>query len=186
MNIVVYCGANSGNNKEYTLATEKLGAWIAKNNNSLVYGGGAVGLMRTVADSVLNNKGKVTGIMPEFLAAREIAHKDLTELIVVETMSERKQKMIELGDAFIALPGGPGTLEEITEVVSWARLGKNNSPCIFYNYKGFYNSIMTLYDTMVQEGFLTQEDRDKILFSESLVEIGAFINNYTPPEVRQY
>lgn len=186
MNIVVYCGANLGNENNYSHSAETLGKWIAKNNHQLVYGGGGVGLMKIIADSVLENQGAVTGVMPEFLVSRELAHKNLTDLILVESMSERKQKMIELGNVFIALPGGPGTLEEITEVVSWSRLGKNNSPCIFFNSNGYYDSIKHFYDEMVIKGFLDKLDRDKILFSDSINEIQIFIEDYVPPKIRTY
>lgn len=186
MNIVVYCGASLGNHTAYTLAAKNLGEWIATNHNHLIYGGGGVGLMKVIADSVLENNGTAIGVMPKFLISRELAHKNLTDLIVVDSMSQRKQRMVELGDVFIALPGGPGTLEEITEVVSWSRLGKNNGPCIFFNCHGYYNSIMSFYDHMVSQGFLTQEDRDNILFSESLNEIQSFIKNYIPPTTRTY
>lgn len=186
MNIIVYCGANLGKEINYSHSAENLGKWIAENKHQLVYGGGGVGLMKIIADSVLENKGYVTGIMPEFLVSRELAHNNLTDLILVESMSQRKQKMIELGEVFIALPGGPGTLEEITEVVSWSRLGKNDSPCIFFNSNGYYNSIKYFYDDMVIKGFLDKQDRNKILFSDSLNEIELFIEGYVPPEIRVY
>ncbi len=186
MNITVYCGASLGTKEIYQKATAELGEWIAKNNNTLVYGGGKVGLMGVVADSVLENNGKVIGIMPSFLRTRELAHTGLSESIIVETMSERKLKMIELGDCYIALPGGPGTLEEISEVVSWARIGKNNNPCIFLNIGGYYDDLKKFYDNMVKNGFLTAADRNKTLFAESIGEISDFIASYTPPEVRSY
>ena len=142
--------------------------------------------MGAIAETVISNKGQVTGIIPKFLEDREIAHTGISELISVNNMSERKYQMIELGDAFIALPGGPGTLEEITEVISWARIGKNNSPCILYNINGYFDNLRAMYDSMVNEGFLTQDDRDKILFSTEIVEIEDFIMNYKAPEIRKY
>ncbi|KLK96659.1 TIGR00730 family Rossman fold protein [Lactococcus lactis] len=186
MNITVYCGASEGLNNIYREKTIKLGQWIAKKNYNLVYGGGKVGLMGAIADTVILNEGKVIGIIPKFLEEREIAHTGISELISVDNMSERKYQMIELGDAFIALPGGPGTLEEITEVISWARIGKNNSPCILYNINGYFDNLRAMYDSMVSEGFLTQDDRNKILFTTEIVEIEDFIMNYKAPEIRRY
>ncbi|MCO4616968.1 TIGR00730 family protein [Streptococcus infantarius subsp. infantarius] len=186
MNIVVYCGANVGTEEVYSYDTKKLGEWISKNNHQLVYGGGGVGLMKIIADSVLKNQGSVIGVMPEFLVSRELAHKNLTELILVDSMSQRKQTMIEMGEVFIALPGGPGTLEEITEVVSWSRIGKNDSPCIFFNSNGYYDFIQKFYNEMVDKQFLDKQDREKILFSDSLTEIQTFIASYVPPSIRIY
>lgn len=186
MNITVYCGANSGNNPAHQAATVKLGKWIADNQHKLVYGGGKAGLMGLVADTVLQHGGEVIGIMPTFLQAREIAHLGLTEMISVETMSERKLKMIELGEVYIALPGGLGTLEEISEVISWARIGKNSHPCIFFDSDKFYQPLVEFMDKMVEQGFLSQADREKTLFSDDLAEIEKFIANYTPPAIRTY
>ncbi len=186
MNITVYCGASDGNKEIYQSETAKFGTWIAKRGDTLVYGGGNVGLMGTVADAVLNHGGKAVGIIPTFLMEREIAHNELTEIIIVDSMSERKLKMIELGDCYIALPGGPGTLEEISEVISWARLGKNDNPCIFLNVDGYYNSLKNYFDDMVKFGFLSESDRSKVLFADSLDEIDAFIKVYEPPVVREY
>lgn len=186
MNITVYCGASLGNNPLYQQATERLGKWIAEKGHQLVYGGGAAGLMGLIASTVLAHGGKVIGIIPEFLKERELAHPDLTELVVVETMPERKKQMFDLANAFIALPGGPGTLEEISEVISWARIGQNPNPCILFNENGYFDSLRDFYANMVKEGFLTQADFDKILFSNDLVEIEGFIQNYVPPKVRTY
>lgn len=186
MKITVYCGASVGNNAAHQQAAISLGQWIAARQYTLVYGGGNAGLMGLLANTVLENGGKVIGIMPTFLQARELAHTGLTEMITVRSMPERKSKMIELGDVYIALAGGPGTLEEITEVISWARIGQNNNPCILFNSDGYYEPLKAFFDNMVVQGFLTQTDRDKTLFSADLGEIGAFIADYTPPEVRKY
>lgn len=186
MKITVYCGASLGNNPAHQQATITLGKWIATEKHTLVYGGGDAGLMGLLANTVLENGGKVIGIMPAFLQERELAHKGLTEMITVQSMSERKLKMIELGDAYIALAGGPGTLEEIIEVISWARIGQNNNPCILFNSDGYYDALSTFFDNMVTQGFLTQADREKTLFSDDLKEISTFIANYTPPTVRRY
>lgn len=186
MNITVYCGANQGKNPVYKQAAIELSEWIVKNNNNLVYGGGKVGLMGIIADTVLQLGGEVIGVIPVFLKDREMAHKHLTKLYTVTTMDERKRKMLDLGNACIALPGGPGTLEEITEVFSWARVGQNNKPCIFYNVNHYYDLIEQFYNRMVTEEFLSIEDRNKLLFSNSLDEINTFIQNYQPPFIRTY
>ena len=186
MNITVYCGASLGNNPLYQQATECLGKWIAEKGHQLVYGGGAAGLMGLIASTVLAHGGKVIGIIPEFLKERELAYPNLTELVVVDTMPERKKRMFDLASAFIALPGGPGTLEEISEVISWARIGQNPNPCILFNENGYFDSLRNFYDRMVQDGFLTQPDRDKILFSNDLAEIETFIQHYQAPSIRTY
>lgn len=186
MKITVYCGASLGNDKIYREVTVNFGKWIAKNKHSLVYGGGGGGLMGLIADTVMKEGGEVTGIIPHFLAERELAHEGITKLIKVETMVERKKLLLELGEVCVALPGGPGTLEEITEVISWARIGKNDNPCIFFNVNGYYDDIKNMYDKMVKNGFLTKEDREKILFTDSYEELENFIKNYTPPNIRKY
>lgn len=184
--IAVYCGASKGNNPLYEQAAIELGEWIVKHHYELVYGGGKAGLMGLIADTVLKRNGVVTGVIPTFLKDRELAHDGLKELIVVSNMHERKAKMIELANCYIALPGGPGTLEEITEVISWGRIGQHKNPCIFYNVNGYYDLLEQFYDKMVTEDFLTQSDRDKILISSDLTEIDAFIESYIPPNIRKY
>ncbi|QIW16610.1 Rossman fold protein, TIGR00730 family [Pasteurellaceae bacterium RH1A] len=186
MKITVYCGASLGNHPAHQEATKDLANWIVSNQHTLVYGGSRAGLMGLIADSVLAQGGKAIGIMPKFLQERELAHPALTEFVLVDTMAQRKAKMLELADACIALPGGPGTLEEITEVYSWARIGQNSSPCIFFNKQGFYNPVRQMYASMMEAGFLTQTDFDKLLFSEDLAEIEAFIASYQAPLVRTY
>jgi len=186
MNIAVYCGANAGNNKINTDNAIKLANWISYNENTLIYGGGNVGLMGLIADKVLENGSHVIGVMPKFLIDREIAHQELTELHTVDTMHERKAMMISLSDCYIALPGGPGTLEEITEVISWGRIGQHSNPCILFNVNGYYDLLASQYDLMVSEGFLSKSDREKILFSDSFEEISDFIENYEAPLVRTY
>lgn len=186
MNIAVYCGATAGNSSEYTTLTKQLGLWIVDNEYNLVYGGGNVGLMELIANTVLEGKQEVYGVIPDFLVGRELAKKDLTSLEIVSTMQERKLKMIQKANVFIALPGGPGTLEEITEVISLGRVGEHHNPCILINYNGYYDHLKKQYEHMVSEGFLTQEDFDKVLFANSINELNDFINNFTPPDVRSY
>lgn len=186
MNIVVYCGASAGVDSTYMKEAKNLGKWIAKNNYRLVYGGGKVGLMGAVADEVLAHGGEVIGIIPSFLVDREISHPDLTQLDVVDSMSERKNRMIELGDCYIALPGGPGTLEEIAEVISWGRIGQNLNPSILYNVNGYYDHLEAFFNNMVENGFLDVEGRRAMLVTNSLLEIEDYIVNYEPPKIRTY
>lgn len=184
--IAIYCGVSTGDKLIYQEKTKEFGHWMLTNQYDLVYGGGAVGLMGIIADTIIKGNGKTTGVMPTFLAERELSHQGLDELIIVQDMHERKRKMIELADIYIALPGGPGTLEEISEVISWGRIGEHQNPCIFYNIDGYYDLLAEFFNTMVTNKFLTQIDRDKILFSDSLDEIKLFIENYEPPIIRKY
>ena len=148
MNITVYLGASEGNDPRLREAVEELGAWIGASGNALVYGGSKSGLMGAIADSVLKAGGEVTGIEPRFFVEHELQHNGLTRLIVTEDMTQRKSKMIELGDAFIAFPGGTGTLEEIAEVMSKVSMKHLDAPCILYNLNGYYTDLKRLLDRM--------------------------------------
>ncbi len=185
-NIAVYCGASEGNDKTFRDAAVNLGRWLVENDLNLVYGGGGVGLMEILAHEVLANGGKVYGIMPQELVDRGAAYDGLTDLKVVSNMSERKELMLSMSDGCIALPGGPGTLEEIIEAFSWARLGDNNNPCVMYNVKGYYDDLKNMFDLMAEKGFITSKDRSKLFFSNSLENIGTFMSCYIPPKIRQY
>lgn len=184
--MAVYCGASVGNKAIYQEQTKVLGQWMIKNKYDLVYGGGNVGLMGILADTVIDNGGKAIGVMPKFLMERELAHQAITEMHIVTDMHERKRKMIDLADCYLALPGGPGTLEEISEVVSWGRVGEHQNPCVFFNVEGYYDLLAEFFDKMVHDGFLTEADRAKIFFSDDLDAIQAFIATFTPPTIRQY
>jgi len=159
MKIAVYCGASVGNEPSFATAAQELGQWIASRQNTLVYGGGKAGLMGVLADAVLENGGQVIGVIPTFLKDRELAHPGLTELHVVETMSE---------------------------MISWSRIGQNPNPCAFYDVNNFYRATRALYDNMVENEFLTQADREKIGFAQTTQELEAFIQAYEPPVIRQY
>ena len=149
MNITVYLGANEGNNPSLKRTVKELGTWIGKSGNALIYGGSKSGLMGALADSVLNAGGNVTGVEPQFFIENEFQHEGITKLIVTKDMSERKNKMIELGNAFIAFPGGTGTLEEITEIMSKVSLKQLNAPCIVYNLNGYYDSLKAMLKHMI-------------------------------------
>lgn len=186
MRIAVYCGASTGENPVYKSCAEKVGRWLGENKHTLVYGGGRAGLMGIVAKAALTSGGEVIGIIPEFLKERELAYDGLTDLQVVSTMDERKKRMMEEASCYLALPGGPGTLEEITEAISLGRVGQHKNPCIFFNENNYYDLVKQFYKQMVTEGFLTATDFEKILFTHSIAEIESFVNNYVPPKVRTY
>ena len=175
MNITVYLGANEGSDPALKQAVQALGRWIGESGNALVYGGSRSGLMGQLADSVLAAGGKVTGVEPQFFLDAELQHDSLTELIVTKDMAERKAKMIALGDAFIAFPGGTGTLEEIAEVMSMVSLGHLDAPCILYNLGGYYDSLNALLEEMIRKGLSTPERQKGIFFATDLEEIKALL-----------
>ncbi|MGI9402452.1 MAG: TIGR00730 family Rossman fold protein [Rhizobiaceae bacterium] len=155
--ICVYCGSQPGSNEAYLRAAAQLGASMAAANIGLVYGGGATGLMGTVAQNVLKNGGAVTGIIPQFLVDKEAADASLSQLthaIITEDMHTRKHEMFQRADAFIALPGGLGTLEEITEIMTWAQIGRHQKPIAFANIEGFWDPLVNILDHMREEGFI--------------------------------
>lgn len=171
MNITVYLGANFGNDPSLSKAVKELGEWIGKSGNTLVYGGSKTGLMGEIAKSVLKTGGKVIGVEPRFFMDEGYQYDGLTELIVTEDIPMRKKKMIELGEVFIAFPGGTGTLEEISEVMSMVSLGKLDAPCILYNLSGYYDSLKELLSQMIDKGLSSNERQKRIYFAENLCEI---------------
>ena len=171
MNVVVYCGSNPGVDPKFKEAAHRLGSWIAESQNTLVYGGSSVGLMGVLSKSVLEGGGKVIGVEPNFFIEAGVAQHELTELIVVKTMNERKAKMIELGDVFVALPGGVGTLEEISEIMVRVRLNLTAAPCFFLNIDGFYDPLHALIQEMVDKGFMPGFCWDDYLFPASADEL---------------
>lgn len=171
MNITVYLGANEGNDPFLKETVRELGAWIGTNGNTLVYGGSKSGLMGELAESVLQAGGKVIGVEPQFFIDAGFVYDEITELITTKDMSERKAKMIELGDVFIAFPGGTGTLEEITEVMSKVSLKHLDAPCILYNLNGYYDSLKQLLEHMIEVDLSSEEKQKGIYFAEDLEEI---------------
>ena len=162
MNITVYCGALEGNDPEFAKRAAELGKWMADNGHTLVYGAGNAGMMGAVSDALIKAGGKSIGITPNFFVLAEVTRDDLTEKIVTEDMPSRRQKMIDLGDAFIALPGGTGTLDEISEVMALKRIGKLgeiNKPVMLYNVNGYYDKFFEFLDDMADKEFFTMEDR---------------------------
>lgn len=171
MNITVYLGANEGNDPALKQAVRELGTWIGESGNDLIYGGSKVGLMGVIAESVLRAGGKVTGVEPQFFMEKELQYDAVTHLIVTETMAERKTKMIELGDVFVAMPGGTGTLEEISEVMSLLALDRLEAPCILYNLHGYYDSLQQLLDRMITADLSSEYRQRNIYFVKNLDEL---------------
>lgn len=171
MNITVYLGANTGNDPAFLPAVQELGNWIGANGHALVYGGSKSGLMGALADSVLEAGGHVTGVEPSFFIEAEFQHDGINDLIVTSDMAGRKAKMIELGDAFIAFPGGTGTLEEIAEVMSRVALGQLDAPCILYNLNGYYDGLRTQLAHMIELGLSSEARQRGIYFADDLEQI---------------
>ncbi|MFB4163709.1 TIGR00730 family Rossman fold protein [Alteribacillus sp. JSM 102045] len=165
--LTVFCGSSKGNNSLYIKEAEKLGEAAAKNNVEIIYGGSSSGLMGAVADGAIGQGGKVTGIIPEELKPKEIAHQHVTNLITVNSMHERKALMYEKGEAFVAMPGGIGTLEEIMEVLTWGAIGHHHKRCALLNVCNYYAPLHALLEHMVTEGFLSQSIKDKIIIEDN-------------------
>ena len=175
MNITVYLGANQGNDDSLERAVQELGQWIGDSGHALVYGGSKTGLMGILAESAVESGGKVTGVEPEMFIQSEVQYDGVTELIVTKDFPERKRKMIELGDAFIAFPGGTGTLEEIAEVISQTALEQLDASCILYNLNGYYDGLKALLFHMIEMGLSTEERQKQIYFAENLADIKAIL-----------
>jgi hypothetical protein len=169
--IVVYCGSNPGAHAIYKEVAVELGQKLASWNIRLIYGGGGFGLMGDVADAVLQHGGEVTGVIPNFLATLEVAHKTLSELHYVETMHERKFKMVSLAKGVIALPGGYGTLDELFEILAWRQLKLYDGPVAIVNVNGYYDLMLQQLDRMVADGFLKPENRELLIVSESVDDV---------------
>lgn len=179
--IAIFCGSAIGTSPEFKLQAMALGEMIAQQQKTLVYGGGKSGLMGVVADSALNAGGKVIGIIPQNLVDAELAHPHLTELYIVENMHERKTKMSELADGFIALPGGVGTLEEIFEQLTWGQLGIHQKPCAFLNVNGFYDDLLSFLLKTTTHGFTQHRFTDALIVSNSIQAILDEFEHYDAP-----
>ncbi|MBW8813153.1 MAG: TIGR00730 family Rossman fold protein [Caulobacterales bacterium] len=179
--ICVYCGSSPGTDPRFMAAAIACGTAIAEAGLTLVYGGGKVGLMGAVADAALAAGGKVIGVMPQDLVNQEIAHRGLTELRVVNSMHERKWTMAELGDAFLSLPGGPGTFEEFFEQWTWALLGFHAKPCAFVNVAGYYDLLRQTVQQMADKGFIAQQYVDMLIYADSTDAAIAAFRAYVPP-----
>jgi uncharacterized protein (TIGR00730 family) len=184
--ICVYCGSNAGSKPVYTERAIALGTRIAKEGLALVYGGGNVGLMGVVADAVLEAGGEVIGVIPEQLVNWEVAHKGVTRLEVVANMHERKARMFDLADGFVALPGGFGTLDEMFEMLTWRQLGIADKPCAFLDVDGFYAPLLAMMDRMVEERFLHPDQRRDLWHGDSIDALMAWMRAYEPAQASKW
>ena len=184
--ICVFCGSSTGNNSKYVANARQLGELIAQKKMKLVYGGGNVGLMGEIANSVLDNDGEVIGVIPQFLVEKELVHDNLTELKVVASMHERKAIMAELADGFVALPGGFGTLEETVEVLTWTQLGLHRKPIGLLNVEKYFDFLYEFFKHMVAEKFLHTEYKDMILIKENAKEMIDSLVGFQLPEIDKW
>lgn len=184
--VTVFCGSSYGTDQIFKIQARQLGEKLAKQGIEVVYGGAKVGLMEAVADEALKNGGKVIGVLPNFLKSKEIAHENLTELILVETMHERKSVMNELCDGFITMPGGFGTIEELFEVITWAQLGLHKKPVALLNIDAFFDPLLDFIQAMVEKGFLKEVNQKMILSGDNIDELLEKMANYVPPLVEKW
>jgi uncharacterized protein (TIGR00730 family) len=184
--ICVFCGSSDGNDPAIDQAAISLGEAFVKNNITLVYGAAKIGIMGTLAKSVLNGNGTVIGIIPDFLKKKEVVHLGLTQLITTQNMHERKLQMQELSDGFIALPGGFGTLEELFEIITWLQLGLHSKPIGLLNTNGFYDDLIKLIENMVKKGFVSMENYDLLLVDSDIDNLLLKMKNFEEPEMPQW
>ena len=184
--LCVFCGSSAGTRPEYAAAAESVGIALAKRKIGLVFGGGRVGLMGITADACLREGGDVIGVLPRGLSSKELAHGGLKDLRVVDTMHDRKALMAELSDAFLALPGGFGTLEEFFEVLTWAQLGIHDKPCALLNAGGFFDPLLNLIDHSVEAGFVSPDHRQLLIHATGTDAILDAIAAYRRPNIKRW
>ncbi|WP_394371788.1 LOG family protein [Salegentibacter tibetensis] len=184
--IAVFCASSEGNDEKIYTESYRLGKVLAQKSIKLVFGGSKLGLMGQVAAGTLQNGGEVIGVIPDFLKTKEVVHTDLTELITTKDMHERKLKMHELSDGFIALPGGFGTFEELFEIVTWGQLGLHQNPIGLLNINGFYDDLIEMLKTMVRKGLLRKENFDLLLIAENIEELLEKMHNFKPMPVPKW
>ena len=184
--VCVFCGSRNGTRDQYVAAARRTGEALARRGIGLVYGGGGIGLMGILADAALSAGGDVIGVIPEALMAREVAHRGLTDLRVVASMHERKALMAELADAFVALPGGFGTLEEFCESLTWAQLGIHRKPCGLLNVEGFFDPLLLLFDHAVRERFVSPDHRSLVVVEEDPERLLDALSRWEPPALERW
>ncbi|NML64687.1 TIGR00730 family Rossman fold protein [Hymenobacter sp. RP-2-7] len=184
--VAIYCGSSGGNQPLYAQQAQAMGQELARRGLTLVYGGGRVGLMGAVADAALGAGGRVVGVIPKFLADKELAHTGCTELHVVDTMHQRKLLMADLAEGFVAMPGGFGTLEELFEVLTWGQLGLHGKPVGLLNVAGFYDPLLALLDHMVGQALLRDENRQQLLQSASVPALLDAMAAYRPARLEKW
>lgn len=185
-NICVFCGASEGTSPEYRLAAEQLGKTIANQNRRLIYGGGNKGLMGIIANAVLANGGEVIGVIPERLVQAETAHHGITRLEVVENMHQRKARLSELADGFIAMPGGTGTLEEVFEVWTGMQIGYHEKPVALFNVSGFWQSLLNFLEHSVNEGFIRDSFYQTLIVSDNNELILKYMDEFVPKDLQRW
>jgi len=186
LSITIFCGSSTGNDAQYAEIAYQIGQFLAKNKITLIYGGAKVGLMGAVADGCIQSDGKAIGVLPHFLSSKEIAHSHLTELILVDTMHERKTKMHELSDGFIALPGGFGTFEELFEILTWAQLGLHKKPIGLLNINDFYTPLLDMIDNMVAKELLNPINKEMLLVANDMDSLFQKMIHYQAPTVPKW
>jgi uncharacterized protein (TIGR00730 family) len=184
--VCVFCGSSQGLDPAYTEAVRSLGRTLAEANIRLVFGGGHVGLMGVVSNAAIEAGGEAIGVIPKFLVERELAHTGLTDLRIVGSMHERKAMMSDLSEGFITLPGGTGTLEEFFEILTWAQLGEHEKPCGLLNVAGYYDPLLTVFDQMVNRGFLSEPNRDLVLVESEPERLLQRLESYQPPKTAKW
>lgn len=184
--IAVFCGSRQGSSPLYATYANKLGKELAERDITLVYGGASVGLMGEIANAALQEGGKVIGVIPNFLEEKEIAHEHVSELIFVNSMHERKAKMADLADGFIALPGGPGTLEEFFEAFTWAQLGLHQKPCGILNCDHYFDPLIDMFNQMTEKKFLQRAHRSIVIVEKEPISLLDEMMKYDPPIVKSY
>ena len=178
--ICVFCGSSMGNNEEFRRAAKRVGKYFVNNNIGLVYGGADVGLMKILADEILAGGKEVIGVMPHLLIEKEVEHKGISKLIEVESMGERKEKMVEISDAFIAMPGGFGTFDELIEVLTYNQLRISDKPVGILNVDGYFDKLLQFFDHAVDSGFVRKEHRNNLIVSSNIEELVEKMNAYKP------
>ena len=180
MRICVFCGSSMGVREEYRIAARSLAQYMAEQNIGLVYGGANVGLMKVLADTMLEKGVEVIGIMPRSLVRKEVAHESLSKMIVVDTMAQRKEKMVELSDGFIAIPGGFGTLDELSEILTFNQLRIMDKPLGILNISGYFDHLLKFFKHAVEEGFVRKEHNDNLIVSDQIETLFTEMNEYKP------
>lgn len=184
--VTIFCGASTGTDPVYEKSAYELGAFLADQGIGIVYGGGAVGLMGAVANGALERGGEVTGVIPQFLVDREMAHPKVQRMEIVQSMHKRKEMMEELGDVIISLPGGAGTLEEFFEVFTWGQIGLHNKPIGLLNVNDFYDELLQLFRKLIKEGFMQEKYMEQLFIGSDGGEILEKFNAFTPVEIKTY
>ena len=185
-NICVFCGSSDGNDLKITEAAEQLGKIFVERDITLVYGAAKIGVMGTIAKTMLDSKGSVIGIIPQFLKKKEVVHLGLTQLITTKNMHERKLEMQEMSDGFIAMPGGFGTLEELFEIITWLQLGLHDKPIGLLNINGFYDDLLRLMENMVKTGFVSMDNYEMLLVDADIENLINKMNSFKAPKIPKW